>query len=255
MRILVSNDDGITSPGILGLATALEGIGADVTVVAPQFERSTTGHSLTLHKPLRLKEVAPKRFYVSGSPADCVYLATRHLFSKKPDLVVSGVNNGANLGQDIYYSGTVAAAREASFFGIKSIAVSLCISHIDQPEVPQWASAFDFVANLVPSFYASSFPSTHVLNINVPNLTKSKIMGARFGFQGKRIYTDSVAECTDPRGRKYYWIGGIQDGHDEASGSDCDLIQNGFISLTALRSNGTDSSLLEKFPQWQNIKI
>lgn len=243
MNILISNDDGITSPGILGLAEGLEALGAHVLVVAPQFERSTTGHSLTLHKPLRLKEVGKNRFYVSGSPADCVYMATRHVLKKKPDLMVSGVNVGANLGQDIYYSGTVAAAREASFFGIKSIAISLCINHSDNPGTVHWKSAFDFASKIVPAFHESSFPASHVLNINVPNLPASAIKGAKFGFQGKRIYTDSVAECTDPRGKKYYWIGGTQNGHDQAPGSDCDLVQESYISMSALRSNATDTPI------------
>ncbi|MGE3975226.1 MAG: 5'/3'-nucleotidase SurE [Bdellovibrionales bacterium] len=255
MNILISNDDGIASQGMLGLADALESLGAQVLVVAPQFERSTTGHSLTLHKPLRLKEVAKNRFYVSGSPADCVYMATRHLLNKKPDLLVTGVNYGANLGQDIYYSGTVAAAREGSFFGIKSIAMSLCLQYGEEVPKFHWESAFEFAKKLIPRFHASSFPATHVLNVNVPNISPKEIRGVKFGVQGKRIYTDSVEECTDPRGKKYYWVGGTLHGHDNLAGSDCNLVQEGYISLTALRSNATDIGLLEEFSEWESLKI
>ncbi len=254
MRILVSNDDGISSPGIHLLADKLEAMGADVLVVAPQIERSTTGHSLTLHKPLRAKEVAPKRFYLSGSPADCVYFATRHLMDKKPDLLVSGINYGANLGQDHFYSGTVAAAREGSFFGIKSIAFSLCLK-IGNNNPMHWETAAEFAQKLVPRFHDSKFPSTHVLNINVPNLPKDQIKGAKFGFQGKRIYTDEVSECLDPRGKKYYWIGGQQKGHDNLPGSDCDLVAEGYIAMVPLKSNCTDTDLAKDHKSWQDLQF
>ena len=128
MKILIANDDGIYSQGILDLASSLAEI-ADVTVVAPHRERSTAGHSLTLHKPLRIFEVRPKHFAVTGTPADCIYIGTRHILKEKPDLVISGINRGANLGTDIYYSGTVAAAREGMLYGVRSIAVSLCAFH------------------------------------------------------------------------------------------------------------------------------
>src|SRR3954469_21963422 len=128
MNILISNDDGIESPGILLLADALKDVG-DITVVAPHRERSTSGHSLTLHKPLRCVEVKPHYFAVTGSPADCVYMGTRLLMKSKPDIIITGVNRGANLGNDIYYSGTVAAAREGAYYGARAIAFSLCLGH------------------------------------------------------------------------------------------------------------------------------
>ncbi len=254
MKILVSNDDGIQSPGILLLAEALESIGADVLVVAPQIERSTTGHSLTLHKPLRVREVAKNRFFVSGSPADCIYFATRHMLDKKPDLIVSGVNYGANLGQDHFYSGTVAAAREGSFFGIRSLALSLCLLPGTNEKL-LWDTPVAFAKKFVPRFFESQFPSTHVLNINIPNLPSSQIKGTRFAFQGKRNYSDDVSECLDPRGRKYYWIGGLQLGHDDMPGSDCDLVAAGYIAMVPLKSNCTDFDLCKQHQSWEDLKI
>ena len=254
MRILVSNDDGIESPAIHILADQLEKIASEVLVVAPQIERSTTGHSLTLHKPLRVREVKKNRFSVSGSPADCVYFATRHLWTKKPDLIVSGINYGANLGQDHFYSGTVAAAREGSFFDIKSMAVSLCFLP-GENKVLHWETAAQFAKNLVPKFHESDFPSTHVLNVNVPNLPSGEIKGIKFGTQGKRLYTDEVSECLDPRGKKYYWIGGKQMGHNKAAGSDCDYVSEGYIALVALKSDCTDLALANSHKNWENLKL
>jgi len=254
MNVLVSNDDGIQSPGILLLADALEELGAQVLVVAPQIERSTTGHSLTLHKPLRTREVAPNRYYVSGSPADCIYFATRHLLSKKPDLIVSGINYGANLGQDHFYSGTVAAAREGSFFGIKSVALSLCLQIGDHRKL-HWETATHFAKTFVPKFHESNFPHTHVLNINIPNLPRAEIKGVRFGFQGKRLYSDEVSECLDPRGKKYYWIGGKQLGHDNLPGSDCDYVSEGYIAMVPLKSNCTDVELCKEHQNWEDLRF
>jgi 5'-nucleotidase len=254
MKILVSNDDGISSPGLQLLADALEEIGAEVLVVAPQIERSTTGHSLTLHKPLRTREVKPRRFFVSGSPADCVYFATRHLLKQKPDLIVSGVNYGANLGQDHFYSGTVAAAREGSFFGVKSLALSLCCNFKNSSKF-HWDTAMRFAKNFVPLFHKSDFPASHVMNVNIPNLPFDQIKGVRWGVQGKRIYTDEVSESVDPRGKKYYWIGGMAAGHDSVEGSDCNLVADGYISLVPLKSDCTDGVLSREFSQWEDLKF
>lgn len=254
MNILISNDDGIHSPGLQLLADGLEKLGAKVTVVAPQIERSAAGHSLTLHKPLRMKEVSANRYFVSGSPADCVYMATRHLLKEKPDLIVSGVNYGANLGQDHFYSGTVAAAREASFFGIKSLALSLCI-HVGDKNNLLWQTAVDFAIQFVPKFHESSFPFTHVLNVNIPNLPPKQIKGTKFAFQGKRIYSDEVVECQDPRGRSYYWIGGNQKGHDNLPGSDCDYVADGYIAMVPLKSNCTDYDLSREHKSWEGLRF
>lgn len=253
MKILVANDDGIESPGIHALADALEQTGAEVRVFAPQIERSTTGHSLTLHKPLRVREIRKNRFYVSGSPADCVYFATRHMYDKKPDLIVSGINYGANLGQDHFYSGTVAAAREGSFYGIKSIAISLCLRP-GENQIMHWETAANFAKKLVPHFHKSNFPASHVLNINVPNLPTNEIKGVKFALQGKRNYTDEVSECLDPRGKKYYWIGGKQVGHDTLLGSDCDYVNDGYIAMVSLKSDCTDRELAQTHKSWEDLR-
>jgi len=237
MNILISNDDGIQSPGILLLAEALKGIG-EVTVVAPQRERSTVGHSLTLHKPLRCIEVKENHFAVSGSPADCVYLATRHILKGKPDVILSGVNRGANLGNDIFYSGTVAAAREGAYFGIKAVAFSLCFN--EASKVLHWESANEFAKKFVPQVVSQTIPKHHILNINVPNLPASEIRGVKMSTQGIRYYTDVITEHSDPRGKPYYWIGGSYKGFENIADSDCVHVDQGFISITPLKTDCTD---------------
>jgi 5'-nucleotidase len=237
MNILLSNDDGIHSQGILLLADALKDLG-HVTVVAPQRERSTTGHSLTLHKPLRCLEVKENHYAVSGSPADCVYLATRHLCKTKPDIIVSGVNRGANLGNDIYYSGTVAAAREGAYFGLKAIAISLCLN--DNAGPLHWETANDFTKKFVPQVMSKNIPKHHVLNVNVPNLPQSEIRGVRMSTQGIRYYSDTILENSDPRGKPYYWIGGSYQGFEKMESSDCVHVDEGFISVTPLKTDCTD---------------
>lgn len=255
MRILISNDDGIESPGILKLAQGLRASGLDVTVVCPHRERSTTSHSLTLHKPLRVFEVEKQTFAVTGSPADCVYFATRFLLkSNKPDLVVSGVNRGANLGHDIFYSGTVAAAREAALFGIPAIAMSLALNLKEPGSTPYWETAVDFATTLVPWFARKKFPPTHVLNVNIPNLPASEIKGIRVSRQGRRVYTDVVTEGIDPRGKKYYWVGGPYSGFDQIPDSDCVHVDQGFISLVPLKTDTTDYDLRSELKIWEGLE-
>ncbi len=239
MKILISNDDGISSPGILLLAEALKDLG-EVTVVAPQRERSTTGHSLTLHKPLRCFEIKENHYAVSGSPADCVYLATRHILKTKPDIIVTGVNRGANLGNDIYYSGTVAAAREGAYFGLKAVAMSLCFNEHSDPKNVHWQTANSFAKKFVPQVVSQNIPEHHVLNVNVPNLPATEIRGVKMSKQGIRYYSDEIAENKDPRGRPYYWIGGSYKGFENIPDSDCVVVDQGFISITPLKTDCTD---------------
>lgn len=256
MKILLSNDDGIHSQGLILLASTLEKAGHQMTVVAPERERSTTGHMLTLHKPLRVYNVRENQYAVSGSPADCVYMATRKLMADgKPDLVISGINRGANLGNDHFYSGTVAAAREAVLYGIASIAISLCFSKDKSHNPPHWETAADFLAKFLPEFRKFGFPPHRVLNINVPNLPKDQIKGVRLSHQGKRIYSDEMQENIDPRGKKYYWIGGSYVGFTPEKGSDCIDVEEGYISLVPLKIDTTDYELMEKLRPWEAIKI
>lgn len=244
MNILISNDDGYQSEGIQKLAAGLRELKHEVVVVCPYTERSTTGHSLTLHKPLRVHEVGFKTYALTGSPADSVYWATRHLLKdKKPDLVVSGINRGANLGHDIFYSGTVAAAREGALFGIPAIAISLAIHLQAKDPVAHWDSAVEFAKKLVPWFMKQNFPTHHVLNVNVPNIPQSEIKGVRMSRQGRRIYADVVQEALDPRKKKYYWVGGSYTGFDQIPDSDCVHVDQGYISLVPLETDTTSYTL------------
>lgn len=250
MEILISNDDGIESPGILKLAEELKNVG-NVTVVAPHRERSTSGHSLTLHKPLRCFEVKPKYYSISGSPADCVYMATRLLMKKKPDIIISGINKGANLGNDIYYSGTVAAAREGAYFGCKSVAFSLALGHHLEKVDTNWDTAASFAKVFIPTVLKRNIPPNHILNVNVPNLPMSEIKGVKISKQGLRYYTDEITDRIDPRNRHYYWLGGEYKGFENISGSDCVHVDQGYISIVPLKIDSTDYELLEELKKWE----
>jgi 5'-nucleotidase len=233
LRILVTNDDGIHSPGILALAEKVSGLG-EVVVVAPDRERSAVGHSLTLHSPLRAEEIRPRFFAVDGTPTDCVNLAIHGLLKQRPDLVVAGVNKGANLGDDLTYSGTVSAAMEAAIMGLPAIAVSLAAETFP-------ARLFDYpaeiAARLASMVLAKGLPPDTFLNVNVPS---EGAKGVRLTRQGKRIYGDLVVEKRDPRGRKYYWIGGGELGFEDIEGTDFNAVQNGFISVTPLHFDLTN---------------
>ncbi len=250
MNILISNDDGIESPGILLLAAELEKLG-DITVVAPHRERSTSGHSLTLHKPLRCIEVKKNYYAVSGSPADCVYMATRHVMKKKPDIIVSGINRGANLGNDIYYSGTVAAAREGAYFGIKALAFSLSLGHHLEKVSMHWETAAAFAKIFVPKILKEKIPLNHVINVNVPNLPMSEVKGVKISKQGRRYYSDEIETRLDPRSRPYYWLGGEYKGFEDMPGSDCNHIDKGYVSITPLKLDSTNYELMEEFKKWE----
>jgi 5'-nucleotidase len=241
MQILLSNDDGVHSPGLTALEKGLTKQGHDVIVVAPSQDRSAVGHSLTLHKPLRLQQLHDKRFAVSGSPADCVYMATRFLLKRKPDLIISGINKGANLGDDHFYSGTVAAAREGALFGIRSIAVSLCLGIPDPTHQHHWETAAEILVQTLPSLLQHSWTAQDlVMNLNVPDLPLDKIKGLRSARQGRRQYANVVTERSDPRGKPYYWVGGNYEGFTDIPESDCVLVQQGYAALVPLRTNTTD---------------
>jgi 5'-nucleotidase len=248
LKILVSNDDSVHAPGIHLLAKELRKLG-QVYVVAPLEEKSTTGHSLTIHKPLRILDLGhlgKNVFGVSGSPADCVYLGIREVLGgKMPDLVVSGINRGANLGQDVYYSGTVSAAREACILGIPSIAVSLDVEFARAlPEKSlHYATAAKLTVQLIRKLMKHSelqVPHHTLLNFNVPDLPLKEVRGIHLARQGFRYYTGSVLRRVDHRGKDYYWLGGTYEGFREDQGSDCHTVADGYASLTPLKLDSTD---------------
>ncbi|MFQ5509457.1 MAG: 5'/3'-nucleotidase SurE [Leptospirillia bacterium] len=244
-RILVSNDDGIAAEGLQTLAAALESVG-EVTVVAPEREQSAASHSLTLHKPLRVYDHGPRRFAVSGTPTDCVSMAVHQLMAEPPDIVVSGINRGANLGDDVTYSGTVSAAMEGTLLGIPSIAISqVCW------EDAGFDAAADFARRLLQWHFAraeagETLPPDTLLNVNVPDLSPDRVMGMRWTVQGKRRFTkELVIEKTDPRGRKYYWVGGSDLEWEGNPDSDYAAVKDGYISVTPVHLDLTNHAALE----------
>jgi 5'-nucleotidase len=243
MKILISNDDGIYAEGIHALEKELRKLG-QVWVVAPLEEKSTTGHSLTLHKPLRLLRVKDRFFGVTGSPADCVYMGVREVIGELPDLVVSGINRGANLGQDVYYSGTVSAAREAAILGIPSLAVSLAVNFMTpKPDAElHYATAARWAREVLKKDVFRTMPKNTLLNLNLPDLPYSKVKGLQITRQGFRYYGSGILRRKDHRGRDYYWIGGTYKGFKSEPGSDCDAVDHGYASLTPLQLDSTDSA-------------
>jgi len=245
MKILISNDDGFDSPGIQLLAKAVEDLG-EVYVVAPHRERSTAGHSLTLHKPLRIMEHGPRRFSTSGTPADCIYLGIHYLLKDKPDLILSGINRGANLGTDVFYSGTVAAAREGALMNIKSYAFSMV--SMPAPEGGEKESFnFEMGAQIARDVLAKTlkvpFPSHTLVNVNIPNIPLSEVKGIEIARQGFRHYKAEVTQGLDPRGKKYFWVGGPYRGFEKSEESDCHAVQEKYVSVTPLTIDCTHNEV------------
>ncbi len=241
--ILVTNDDGIRSSGIRILAQALADLGR-VVVVAPDRNRSAVGHALTLEHPLRAEEIKPDVFAVDGTPTDCVNLGIYGLLRETPDLVVSGINRGSNLGDDITYSGTVCAAMEASLMGLPAFAVSLDSLKFQADDL---ALAAKFSRQLAETVLCDGLPPDTFLNVNIP---AGGCRGVRLTRQGKRQYGDAVVTSQDPRGRKYYWIGGGEVGFQSIPGSDCNALHDQLISVTPLHTNLTNDKSLAELACW-----
>ncbi len=233
------------------MARELKKLG-EVWVVAPLEEKSTTGHSLTIHKPLRIIKMGPQFFGVSGSPADCVYLGVREVMGKIPDLVVSGINRGSNLGQDVYYSGTVSAAREACIMGIRSMAVSLSVD-FKKPHLESqlhYGAAAKVALQVLKKTDFKKLSDQALLNLNVPDLPYSKIRGVRLAQQGFRYYSGSILKRKDHRGKDYFWVGGQYKGYQKRSGTDCHAVDQGYAALTPLKLDATDTESLGKLGHW-----
>ncbi len=245
MNILVSNDDGIGAPGLRALAEALAVLG-EVTVVAPDRERSAAGHSLTLHRPLRASRISRNWFSVDGTPTDAVALALKGLLDRPPDLVVAGINEGANLGDDVTYSGTVAAAAEATLCGRPAFAVSLATDagrrHLE--------TAAHYAVMLAREVMKRGLPAGTLLNVNVPNLPLEGVRGVIVTRQGRRTYSETIVEKVDPRGKTYYWIGGGPPDWEGGDGTDHHAVREGAVSVTPLHLDLTNYTALEALRDW-----
>lgn len=243
-RILVSNDDGIHAKGLQALVKAMEPLG-ELWVVAPLHEQSATSHSLSLHDPLRIRQVAERQFAIDGTPADCVYVAVNHLMkAARPTLVVSGINHGPNLADDVIYSGTVAAAMEGAILGVPGVAFSLVTR-----KTFVFEHAAEFAASFVKTLLAQTLPTRLLLNVNMP--AYGKIAGYRVTKAGRHSYGADVIEKEDPRGRKYYWIGGTGYEHVTEPGTDVTAVHDEHLaSVTPLMIDLTNHDQLDLVRSW-----
>ncbi len=236
MLILVSNDDGVHAPGLAALAEALSGLGR-VVVVAPDRERSAVGHALTLHRPLRLHTVRTDWYAVDGTPTDCVHLGIHGVLERSPDLLVAGINEGANLADDITYSGTVGVAMEGAIMGVPSFAVSLAAEGR-----PRFEGAASVACRVARAVIERGLPEGTFLNVNVPATGPgAEPRGIRVTRQGRRVYGSGVVRKVDPRGKAYYWIGARELGRlERVGGTDVEAVEAGYVSVTPIRTDLTD---------------
>ncbi|MFP2770885.1 5'/3'-nucleotidase SurE [Oceanisphaera sp. KMM 10153] len=243
MKILVSNDDGVNALGIRTLSRALAEF-AEVVTVAPDRNRSGASHSLTLEVPLRADKLDDSGFYsVKGTPTDCVHWAVNSLLDPDPDMVVAGINHGANLGDDVIYSGTVAAATEGRHLGLPSVAVSLCGDRY-------FESAAHYASLLVQGLLRAPLSSNQILNVNVPDLPLDKIQGIKVTRLGNRHRSDAVLKEYDPRGRPIYWIGPPGAIQDAGEGTDFDAVERGYVSITPLTIDMTAYAQMAALASW-----
>jgi 5'-nucleotidase len=244
MNILITNDDGITAPALYGLREAMRDLGR-VFIVAPDRDQSATSHSLTLYRPMRIERPEPDVYAIDGTPTDCVLIALHGLLPVRPDLVVSGVNRGPNMGDDVFYSGTVAAAIEGALQGLPALAVSLVASGL-----ADFTYACDVSRRLVDVVIERGLPAKSVLNVNVPYRPAAEVQGVRITRLGKRVYQDSLIERVDPRGRKYYWIGGDAPIWEPEPETDFLAIDEGYVSVTPLHLDLTNEGLRRGLEDW-----
>jgi 5'-nucleotidase len=241
-RILVSNDDGIGSPGIKLLEEIARALSPDVWVVAPEQEQSAASHSLTTRRPLRLTEVSARRYAVDGTPTDCVMLAIKHLLrDRHPDLVLSGINAGGNVGEDLTYSGTVAAAMEATLLDIPAIAMSQ--HYLDGEPIP-WQTGARFAPEVIRRLTQLPWPEHTLINVNFPAAALEDVKGIAVTSQGKRAIADNLSERLDPRGRPYYWIGPIRENGVAEPGTDLAAINDKQVSITPIYLDLTNIPVL-----------
>lgn len=246
--ILLTNDDGFNAKGIRALRAEIAKI-SDVMIVAPETEQSAMGHAITLTNPLRVREVVENGeligYAVNGTPADCVKLAVTVLLKEPPKLVISGINQGGNLGTCAIYSGTVSAATEAAIIGVPAIAVSL-----NTFENHDFSPAAEFVGKLLPSLLQKKFPEGVSLNINIPAVPRGQIKGAVITRQGKSRVIETFDKRTDPRNNTYYWLAGEMHFNESGEGTDTEMVAKNYISITPIHYDLTDYKTLEDLKDW-----
>lgn len=240
INILISNDDGIFAPGIQVLADALSDI-ADITVIAPDRDRSGASNSLTLDGPLRARKVKPNQYAVNGTPTDCVHMGVTGMLEIEFDMVVSGINRGSNLGDDVLYSGTVAAATEGRFLGLPAIAVSLA------GEKPKYfTEAATYIKKLVLSLKNNPLPASTILSVNFPDVPADALAGTQITRLGRRHISEPIVRQVDPRGREIFWIGKPSKSQDNGIGTDFYAIEHNYVSITPLKIDLTDYEAMEQ---------
>jgi 5'-nucleotidase len=253
VRILISNDDGYRARGIQALREGLAGLG-DLTVVAPDRNRSGASNSLTLELPLRVGQAEADVYFVEGTPTDCVHLAVSGLFPFEPDMVVSGVNDGSNLGDDVLYSGTVAAATEGRFLGKPSVAVSLHTDGLRGDAVRHFETGAHFARQIVERLFVTPLALTMgratILNVNVPNIPVSAVKGVKVTRLGNRHRSEAVIKAEDPRGRPVYWVGPAGASQDAGPGTDFHAVAEGYVSVTPLTIDLTNHAVLDGLRTW-----
>jgi 5'-nucleotidase len=249
VRILISNDDGYRARGIIALREALHGLG-DLTVVAPDRNRSGASNSLTLEMPLRVNQAEPDVYFVQGTPTDCVHLAISGLFPFEPDMVVSGINDGSNLGDDVLYSGTVAAATEGRFLGKTAVAFSLHTDGLRGDADRHFETAAHYARHIVERLQAAPLDRATILNVNVPNIPLADVKGIKTTRLGNRHRSEAVIRAEDPRGRPVYWVGPAGAGQDAGPGTDFHAIAEGFVSVTPLTVDLTNHAALDSLRAW-----
>lgn len=247
MNILVTNDDGIASPGLHILARMMRKLGT-VYVVAPEREQGAVGHALTLHKPLRMSQVRKQVFAVSGTPSDCVTLAVRQVLPAPPSLVVSGINRGLNLGDDVTYSGTVSAALEGALLGLPSIAVSL-----EGRDSFRFPVAALYALRIARAVLRYGLPEETLLNVNVPDRPRQSVAGVKITCLSRRRFLDPVVEKVDPRGRKYYWIAGTRVSWERHKDSDYEAVRRGMVSITPIHLDMTNYGAMARLRSWEGM--
>ena len=248
MHFLVSNDDGINATGIKALAEVLQELG-QVTIYAPSADRSGASNSLTLDRPVRIHKTAENRFAVDGTPTDCVHMALTGLMQQEPDMVCSGINNAANLGDDVLYSGTVAAAIEGRHLGLPAIALSLATNG-KSGNMRHFKTAQYYVKKIIQNLEANPLPQDTILNINFPDLPIEQVKGIKVTRFGNRHKAENTVKELDPRGRTIYWIGPAGPEADAGEGTDFHAIKNGYVSITPMQVDMTKHTVIDAIKVW-----